>query len=737
MDSQTEKTQPKFGTFIGVYTPSVLTILGAIMYLRLGWVVAHAGLAGTLLIVVICSATAFITGLSASAVATNMPLGAGGEYYLISRSLGLTIGGAIGIPLFLCRTLSVTLYCYALAEAVMIFWPQALGEPNIQWLAGGLVLLTTLVAGKSANVALKAQIPLMVVVALSIAALAVGVFTGPIQSPHWPAFEDRMTSAGGFWAVLAIFFPAVTGFTAGIGLSGDLKDPQKSIPRGTIMALVTGTLVYLFVPVLLAITGKVTFDTMADISTNNDPIWTHIAIFGGLLIFPGMWAAILSSAFGSALAGPRVLQALAMDGLMPSFIGRTSKTGQPVVASAIGGTIALLAVLLGGLNNVATVVTIFFLTLYMSINIVAAVESIVRDPSYRPTIKVPWFISLLGVIASLVVMFLISPIGCVLAIGLQLVLWLLLRRRDLRTSWGNIWVGLWGTLARLAIHKLTVETDDPRSWRPNILLFADRIEQRASLVKMAGRFSQNNGILTVCDVVCDTDIDAQTIRQRQKSMAEFFARERMLAFGEVDVVEEFGSGVTNIVQAGGIGGLRPNTIIFGWPRRQERLVGQLAVLRTLEKLEKAALLIRPNPAGGPQRYKRIDVWWRGKQNNGDLMLLLAHLLKMNPLWRHAEITVRSIVTNKESLHDTQQNLKYLTDSVRIQAKQDVIVKPTDKTVMDIMHETSGSADVVFLGLVTPQQGEEEKYAKRLIDLVDGLGTTVLVRNNGPFKGKLL
>ena len=148
--TQTESQPQKFGTFLGVFTPSVLTILGVIMYLRFGWVVANVGLGGAILIVLICNAIALITGLSASAVATNMPIGAGGEYYLISRSLGLTIGGAIGIPLFLCRILSLTLYCFGLAEAVGMFWPDAWGTPPIPWMAAAMIVITTLVAGKSA-----------------------------------------------------------------------------------------------------------------------------------------------------------------------------------------------------------------------------------------------------------------------------------------------------------------------------------------------------------------------------------------------------------------------------------------------------------------------------------------------------------------------------------------------------------------------------------------------------------
>ena len=183
----------------------------------------------------------------------------------------------------------------------------------------------------------------------------------------------------------------MTGFTAGIGMSGDLKDPRKSIPRGTLLAVATGAAVYLLVPVLLAITARLTPDQLAVPGVG---AWTTVAVLGAWLVFPGMWGAILSSAFGSALGGPRVLQALAQDGLAPSFLARLSQTGQPAVATWISGALALVAVALGGLNAVAQFVTILFLTLYVTINLSAAAErwarrSLLPADDQRAVVRLP------------------------------------------------------------------------------------------------------------------------------------------------------------------------------------------------------------------------------------------------------------------------------------------------------------------------------------------------------------
>lgn len=732
------ETKPKFGAFLGVFTPSVLTILGVIMYLRFGWVVAHAGLMGTMAIVLICSAIAFITALSASAVATNSPLGTGGEYFMISRSLGLTIGGAVGIPLFLCYILSITLYCFGLAEALTIFWPSAWGQPPLQWIAAALIIMTITIAGKSAQQALRLQIPLMVLVGLSILALAAGVFSGPIRSPQWFAPPERMSQAGDFWIILAVFFPAVTGFSAGIGMSGDLKDPQRAIPRGTVTAIAVGTAVYLTVPVLLSITGRVSVDELAKIGSDIPPIWTRIALFGGLLIYPGVWGAILSSAFGSALAGPRVLQALAKDGLVPGFLARTSKTGQPTTAAWVGGAIALSAVMLGNLNTVAQLVTILFLTLYLSENLVAATENLVGDPSYRPTLKIHWSISLAGVIGILIVMFLISVKASLLAIALETTLWLYLRRKNFVSAWGDVWAGLWGSLARFSLYKLAHQIRGPRSWRPHILLFADQPEKRAGQVRISSWLNQDCGILTICDVICGKpEQNIEAAQQREKTMLNFLEQEGIVAFGEVDIAEDFETGVLSIVQANGMGTLRPNAIAFGWPSKPESLQTMLRTIGRISQMGKASLIIHPKPPEGPTRYETIDIWWRGKMNNGDLMLLLAHLLTLNPLWADAVINLRSIVTSDTSQLDIEQSITELIETVRIKAKQDVILLPEGKTVVEVMQETSKDADVVFLGLMTPEQDKEAEYTERLIQMVEPLPTTILVRNSGPFQGQLL
>lgn len=298
----------KLGTFLGVYTPSILTILGVILFLRTGWVVGNVGIQQAILIVVIANLVTLATALSLAAVATNMRVGAGGAYYMISRSLGVEVGAAIGIPLFLAQAFSVTLYAFGLAESLQLIWPGLPQRP----IAIITILVVALLAARGAGLALKLQLPIMGGIALSLLVLLIGVAETFPETLQLGGVQGGET----FWPVFAVFFPAATGIMAGVSLSGDLRRPERSIPVGTIAAVLTGFVVYLGVVIALGLAAT------ARQLVDDNLIWFTLA--GGLsfLIFPGLWGAIFSSAVGSVLGAPRTLQAMVDDRVLPRIIGR-------------------------------------------------------------------------------------------------------------------------------------------------------------------------------------------------------------------------------------------------------------------------------------------------------------------------------------------------------------------------------------------------------------------------------
>jgi hypothetical protein len=578
-------------------------------------------------------------------------------------------------------------------------------------MAAAIIIIITLVSGRSAALALKLQIPIMVAVGASLAAMAIGALADGTRTPEFVI--TLRTAPEGFWYVFAVFFPAVT---------------------GSLAAVATGTAVYLLVPILMAVTTRTSPEELA---VPGVAVWTSIAILGPWLVFPGLWGAVLSSAFGSVLGGPRVLQALAADGLAPSFLARLSRTGQPTIATWMTGALALAAVTLGGLNAVAQFVTILFLTLYVTINFASALESLVGDPSYRPTIRVPWYVSLLGSVGAIVVMFLISPWACLAAVVFEVALYVHLRRRAMRKRWGDVRAGAWVALARWALLKLRHHELDPRNWRPQILLFAGDPGKRAGLVRLASWFNQDRGVLTVCRLVVGELEKLQEIDQLREEMDREIEEAGVVAFPEVDVVPDFETGVLGVAQANGIAGLHSNTVMFGWSRRKERLESQLRMMRGMSRAGKNTIITKLNWAHEPGSEKRIDIWWGGLQNNGDLMLLLAYLLRLNPGWRDARICVRSVAHDDEERRLQLEGLARLLPETRIGAESEVIVKPAGRSTTEILHRTSARADVVFLGLQEPEPGEEAAYADRIIELAGGLNTCIFVRSAGAFAGRLV
>ncbi|MFT7522105.1 MAG: potassium/chloride transporter 4/5/6 [Kiritimatiellia bacterium] len=704
------------------------------LFLRIGWVVGNAGLAGAIAIVVLANLITLFTSLSMSALATNMRVGVGGAYFLISRSLGLEVGGAIGIPLYLSQTLSITLYAYGLGESIGIFWPDMPGW-IVRVVAICTVVLVTLVAARSTEFTLKAQLPVMGLIVLALLSLFLGVDWGFQQADTFGTYADP--EATGFMGVFAVFFPAVTGVLAGVSLSGDLRDPRVAIPRGVLLAVATGFVIYMVVPVALAFSAP-----SSELATNK-LIWMDIAWIPWLIV-PGLWGAILSSAFGSILGAPRTLQALSFDGLAPKVLGKNDeKTGEPVLGLQISGGIALVAaIVLPDLNSVATAVTIFFLTTYGALNLVACIEALVGDPGFRPQIRVHWSISALGAIGCFMAMFLISPLWCGVAVVVEGIIFFVLSRRSLESTWGDVRTGLWLSTARWSLLRLRRANLDPRNWRPNILVFTSNLSDNVPMARLADNFGQHRGIVTIMELLVGEEPNPERIRKQVHVNQQIIDRAGMIGFCEVVAVPELQSGMVDVTQAHGFAGLQSNTVLLGFPRDGVYAVARLLrTIRILDSLEKSVMIYRRS--GGtkerviPTGEGRIVVWWKGREHNGDMMLLLAHLMLSTRGWRGGKIVLKSVARTVEEAKERRAEFASLLPDIRIDALVDVVVNDDNTPIGDVIRRNSRQADLVFVGLAIPSDGEEEVYAQTLLNLIEGLPDVLIVHNAGPFRGRLI
>lgn len=699
------------GTFGGVFTPSILTILGVIMYLRFGWVVGNVGLIGTLLIVTISVSITFLTALSVAAIATDQRVRGGGAYYMISRSLGIEVGGAVGIPLFIALALSVALYTVGFAESIVSVFP------SLDFKTVGLITTIGVAALAiiSAKIAIRAQYFIMFGIILSLLSL---FFGSPIEETNIEMWGAADRNSAGFWIVFAVFFPAVTGIMAGVNMSGDLKDPARSIPKGTFAAVGVGYLIYMTLPIILA--------NRADaISLIEDPLIMRRISYWGDAILIGVWGATLSSAVGSILGAPRVLQALAKDRVLPGWLGKGSgDDDSPRIATLFTLGIALIAVFFGNLNIIAPVLTMFFLTTYGVLNAAAGLEKMLDSPAFRPKFKVHWIFSLLGTLGCIAVMFLINAVATALAFIVVLTIFFWLQKRRMETAWGDVRMGLWMTLVRKGLLNLRKESE-AKTWRPNPLILTGAPTSRWHLIDFAAAITHDRGILTVATVITGRPIDHERRKKIEDNIQLFLERHNTSGFASVISATDPYVGASEFVKYYGLGALSPNTIILGDSKNEESREKYVNMITHFYELNRNVIIVANDDTKGFGNRNQIDIWWGGVKGNGALLLILGHLLKRSRSWRDAKVTVKMMVDNVNSAKDAKRNLSSVIARLRIDAQLELIVSG-GRSFEEVLHSSSKNADMVLLGLAEPNQNFKEYY-KKMQEIIYPLPTTILVR----------
>jgi len=381
VQEQGDSKPRKFGTFGGVFTPCTLTILGVIMFLRLGQVVGHSGVLYSLAIVLTAATITTLTALSLSAIATNTRVKGGGAYFLISRSLGVEFGGTIGIVFFLAMAISVSLYVIGFTEAFVGTIPQLAGHVTAVATIVNLATFASVYIG--AGWTIRVQYGILTVLALSLASFYVGAGMSFRMDWFQANAGPRFAEGENFFTMFALFFPAVTGIMAGANMSGDLQNPSRAIPRGTLLAVGATTVVYLSMTVLLG--GSSPHGELV----GNALVVKDIAVVG-VFITAGVFGATLSSALGSMMGAPRILQAFARDEVFRSlrfFAAGSGPNNEPRRAIVLTFAISQACILLGDLNAIAPILTMAFMITYGLLNLATFYESITSNPSYRPTFR--------------------------------------------------------------------------------------------------------------------------------------------------------------------------------------------------------------------------------------------------------------------------------------------------------------------------------------------------------------
>lgn len=734
--SNGESTQPhagnQFGTFAGVFTPCVLTILGVIMFLRFGYVVGQAGVGATLLIVVASNAITVLTALSLSSIATNTKVEGGGAYFLISRSLGPEFGGAIGLVFFAAQALSVAMYVIGFTEAAMIYLPDGTSASTVAVVTNIAVFVSVFIG---AGWTLKIQ---FFILATVIAAL-VSFYLGAIEAFDWDVFRQNsgtgFTNGENFWTVFALFFPAVTGIMAGANMSGDLANPARSIPRGTLSAIAVTFLVYVSQAFLLG--GSRDRALLLSDSLIIADIAVMAALIGG-----GVIAATLSSALGSMMGAPRILQSLAKDNLFLMLTPLATGSGpasEPRRAILLTFVISTIGILAADLNTIAPLITMAFLVTYGLLNLATFYEGITKNPSYRPQFRFCHpFTSLSGAIGCGVVMVLIDWRWAIVAVVLVAVLHYYLSKRDIATDWGSLQSGLLFERTRRNLMRLEEELYHPKNWRPFVLALSGSGFSRLYLVVMGHWLTSGTGVLTLGQVIPGDLRQRRTQRDSQETLLHSMIREKDLnAFPAVVVASDYTRGVEALVQCQGLGRIRPNLVLLGCPLSRDRMEIFGGLLRNLQGLGRSVIVLRRTDEDrfelGPEDPGlwtappgTIDVWWRGRAN-GELMVLLGHLILDHPDWAGHKLRLLRVVENEAGVAEVQSHLRELLTEARIDGEIKVVV--SDDPIRAISWESRAAA-FVFFGFAVPEPGEEDGLFDRIEAITRQLPRVALVHSAG-------
>ena len=709
-----------FGT-APVFLASISTILGAILFLRFGYAVAHVGLWGSLMIVMLGHLVTIPTVLAVSEIATNRRVAGGGAYYIVSRSFGESIGGTIGIALYISQAISVAFYIVAFAEAF---------KPIYEWVATYYgweldlrvvslpctILLIVLMLTKGAGMGVQVLWVVSAILAVSITAFLFG--KGPAEMalrPEGLNLTSTIQDPDSFGIVFATCFPAFTGMIAGLGLSGDLKNPQKSIPLGTIGATLVGMFIYVLVAVKLA--QRATPEALAE----DYFIMAKISLWSPS-IYVGLGAAALSSALGSIMVAPRTLQMLGRDNVLPIpklnllMAKGMRETQEPIYATCVSGVVAIVFVAIGELDFIAQILTMFFMVTYGALCAVSFLEHFASNPSYRPTFHSRWYVSLVGTVMCGVLMIQISALYALISIVLMAIAYLGLRRghqgqRDLAAIFQGTMFQLTRWL-QTTLQKSRVMTS-AGSWRPSIVAVTRFGERRLGHFDLLRWICHRHGFGHFIRLFHDDYSFTGEIQARIK-VDELIKRtevSRAGIFVDSVIAPTFQLALAQILQMPGISGLPNNCILLEFERENtddeidEAMQGARLAANSLFNV----LILRST--GYRFGYKSSIHIWVTEDNlrNAPMMLLLAYIIVGHPDWKRAEIRLFVCSDSREGEREVDR-LSALTQEGRLPISMQNVTSvsyDSKEALEDEVSHRSAQADLTIVGLTAENLGSDE------------------------------
>ncbi len=705
MASSALNPKGKFGT-TPVFLTAISTILGAIMFLRFGYSVGQVGVYGTIAIVIIGHMVTIPTAMALAEIATNQKVEGGGEYFIISRSFGLTIGAAIGIALYLSQAISVAFYLIAFTEAFKPILPFINGYLpfDISQKVIGIIsvlLLAWLMLTKGASSGMTLLYIVVVILGVSLALFFLGnTVPGFVAADSIKWIENKE-----FFKIFAIIFPAFTGMTAGVGLSGDLRDPKKSIPVGTLAATIIGMVIYIFIAFKLG--NSASAAQLAD--ENNQLIMADIALWGPIIPI-GLAAATISSALGSVMVAPRTLNAISLDRVIPlprlnRWLSRLKKTnGEPVNASLITCIIAFFFVLMGDVNAVAEVISMFFMVTYGSICLISLFENFASNPGYRPSFNSRWYISLLGTVMCIALMFKINTAYAISAIVLMIIIYLVLSSYQKKGDMASIFSGVIFQISRnlqVFLQKRKGNADD--SWRPSVVAISKDSFDRFATFDLLRWISHRIGFGTYIHHI-DGYLSSETRQLGKDDHARLVKMAQISdssVFVDTMVNPTYKATIYQALQLPGISGQENNMMLLEFNKNQEEGCKEIVENLGLAKAVDYDICILSSSDKDFGFNNEIHIWITSSDyQNANLMIYIAYIILGHPDWSKGGQIKLFAVYPEEDMKEQKSKLLELISTGRLPISAnniEIIPKSEGVTNKEVINERSRDADLTVVG----------------------------------------
>lgn len=720
------------------------------MFLRFGYAIGNVGFVGILGVIIIGHMVTIPTAMAIAEIATNQKVEGGGEYYIISRSFGLVIGSTIGIALYMSQAVSIAFYIMGFAEAFNSLFNWILETYNVHWIIEKLLgykqtvsipalfLLTAVVLTKGADLGVKMLYVVVAILFFVMIAFFIGgsyVDVGGVAVPPLENFNltGKILNSDNFFIVFAIIFPAFTGMTAGVGLSGDLKNPSRSIPLGTLAGTMTGMIIYVFIAWKL--TTSATPEALADTSRL---VMADVAWQGYWLIPVGLAAATISSALGSLMVAPRTLQAIARDNILPNtrvnkWLSKGSgKSDEPFNSSLITIAIALVFVGMGEIDFVAKLISMFFMVTYGSLCLISFLQHFAADPAYRPSFRSKWYLSLLGALMCFGLMFLMDPAYAIAAVVMLIVVYLLVNAtNDDKRNLANIFQGvIFQTSRKLQVFLQKAEKEQSTSWRPSIICISKDSFKRIAAFDLLRWMSQKYGFGTYIH-----QIHGYLSKESGKSAIEM--KERLIKDAEkshsnvyIDtmVTPSMTSAIAQVMQFPGISGKPNNLLLLEYSKQnQDNLEDIIANFNLIKAIDFDLMILATSERGFGHR-KEIHLWITSSDyENANLMILIAYIIVGHSDWDGAAIKILALYP-EEDLEAEKNRLLMLIETGRLPISPnniELITRKIDTDIKEIVAEKSAGADLTIMGFRSELVSHN---GKDVFEGYDGIGNILFVNS---------